>query len=791
MSDLITEIDILDEAKDNFLTYAEEVLCDRAIPAAEDGLLSAQRKILWTMEEYLKMNSKSKTKKCNAIVGSTLSTSYYHGDASCYGVLCKMSQEYLMRYPLIKGQGSLGTQENNQFKASARYTEAKPSVFTDLMMNDFGKNVVPLKETYNGEFFEPVFLPSLFPNALCNGRQTIGISMAHNSLPNNLTEVCNALIALLEKGDLTIDEVLTYIPGPDFPLGGTVINKNDIRTAFATGKSNVSLKVRGDYTIDGQKLIFTSIPYRTYRNKIKEQIEKNVDVLSEFIDDFDDESSVGENKLIFTIKRGVNPEAVANKLFALTDLQVSLSYNMNYIVDGTPKLCSIVDLLKSYVKHQSEVLIDAAKFDREKAEKRKHIIEGLLVAIEDIDRAIAIIRDSNNRQEAEERLVSYFKITEEQAKAILDMKLAKLTRLDKDDLLNELKSKIALIEDCLKIENDIEYRNFKLIEKIAEMRDKYGDARRTRLSQMDILTEKKTNDIIPEDCVVVLSKAGSIKRIPAANFKIQKRNGKGIKTIDDTVLTTVPATTTDLLLVFTDAGKMYKLLIDKIPAGGISTKGINIVSLLPNIGNEKIMAATALTSNCSCRYIVFVTKQGFVKKSLLEEYRSSRANSTGISALTLRQGDSLVSISFINDEELLLATKKGMSLRFVSAEVRSQGRTASGMIGIKLFPQDEVVASAVLKNADEKILIVGTDGFAKRVALKEFSCQKRGGKGLKINAGSQEIKTMLAVADSDNLFVLGAPNSICIETVDIPSLSRTSRGSAIIKDSEIISITTF
>lgn len=241
---LITEVDILDEAKDNFLTYAEEVLTDRAIPAAEDGLLSAQRKILWTMEDYLKMDNKSKTKKCNAIIGSTLATSYFHGDIACYGVLRKMAQEFLMRYPLVTGQGQLGTQENNDMFSSSRYTEAKPSKFTDLMMNDFSKNVVPTKETYNGEFQEPIVLPSLFPNAICNGRQAIGISMAHNSAPHNLTEVCNAAIALIEKGDLTIDEVLSYIPGPDFPLGGTVLNIKDVRAAFASGKSNISLKSR-------------------------------------------------------------------------------------------------------------------------------------------------------------------------------------------------------------------------------------------------------------------------------------------------------------------------------------------------------------------------------------------------------------------------------------------------------------------------------------------------------------------------------------------------------------------
>ena len=310
---LISEVDILDEARDCFLTYSAEVLTDRAIPTAEDGLLSGQRKILWTMEDYLKMNSKSKTKKSNGIIGATLQTSYFHGDAACYGSYCKMAQPYLMRYPLVQGKGNLGSQEENGMEAASRYTEGKPSIYTDLMMNDFKKNVVPLKETYNNEFMEPVVLPSLFPNAICNGRQAIGISMAHNSAPHNLTEACNAILRYLRQGDLTVDELIEEMPGPDFPLGGTIINKKDVKAAYKNGKSNVSLKIRGDYTIDGQTITFTSIPYRTYRKKIKEQIEKNIDKLSELIDDFDDFSQLGNNKLIFKVKSGIDPVAAVNK----------------------------------------------------------------------------------------------------------------------------------------------------------------------------------------------------------------------------------------------------------------------------------------------------------------------------------------------------------------------------------------------------------------------------------------------------------------------------------------------
>jgi DNA gyrase subunit A len=568
MDNFITEVDIIDESKDSFLTYTSEVLTDRAIPAAEDGLLSAQRKLLWTMEDYLKMNSKGKTKKCNAIVGSTLATSYFHGDISCYGVLCKMSQEYLMRYPLVTGQGSLGTQENNDMVASSRYTEAKPSRFTDIMMEDFKKNVVPLKETYNGEFMEPVVLPALFPNAICNGRQAIGISMSHNSLPHNLSEVCDGIVAYIKNNNLSLDELMTYIKGPDFPLENVIINSKDIKTAFATGHSSTSLKVRGIYEIKGQTITFTTIPYRTYRNKIKEQLEKNVDVFDELLDDFNDESSLGKNKLVFTVKKNINPESVVNKLFALTDLQTTLSYNMNYIVNGTPKMCSMLDLINAYVSHQINVLLAATRYDKDKAEKRAHILEGLLIVIKDIDEAIKLIKESLNTTEAKDKLIKRFNIDEIQAKAVLDMKLGKLTKLDKDELLKELEEKRLIIAECNKIINEEDYRNSKLIEKILKLKEQYGDARRTQLLNIEIpKEEKEIEEVVPEDVIVILTQSGLIKKIPASSFKVQKRNGKGVRNEDGAVLDTISTNTIDVLMAFSSKGKMYRLLVDNVPTG--------------------------------------------------------------------------------------------------------------------------------------------------------------------------------------------------------------------------------
>lgn len=784
MEDFITEVDILDESKESFLTYAAEVLTDRAIPAAEDGLLSAQRKLLWTMEDYLKMDSKGKTKKCNAIVGSTLATSYFHGDISCYGVLCKMSQEYLMRYPLVTGQGSLGTQENNDMVASSRYTEAKPSKYADIMMLDFKKNVVPLKETYNGEFMEPVVLPSLFPNAICNGRQAIGISMSHNSLPHNLSEVCDGIIAYIKNNKITIDELMEYIKGPDFPLENIIINSKDIKSAFATGHSSTSLKVRGVYEIKGQTITFTTIPYRTYRNKIKEQLEKNVDIFDEILEDFNDESSLGKNKLVFTAKKGVLPEAVVNKLFALTDLQTTLSYNMNYIVNGTPKMCSMLDLIKAYVTHQINVLLAATNFDKDKAEKRAHILEGLLIVIKDIDKAIKLIRESLNTTEAKEKLIKEFNIDEIQAKAVLDMKLGKLTKLDKDDLIKELEEKKAIIAECNKIINEEEYRNLKLIDKITDLKNKYGDKRRTQLLNIEVpKEEKEIAEVIPEDVVVILTQNGNIKRVPATSFKVQRRGGKGTKTPDNAIIDTISTNTVDTLMAFTDKGKMYRLIVDNIPSTTNAGKGVPINSLIKCELNEKVIAITSLHRKTDAEYVVFLTKNGMLKKTKLEEYMHGR-KSTGIAAIKLKEGDSIANVTFLKDEDIVVITKNGFAIKFKTDDITPTGRATMGVKAIKLEENDTIISGLPIHKKTDEVAIIIDKGNGKKVPLNEFPLQGRGGKGVTVYKTSPSAGYVVGaemISDEDNILLIGKPTSICVSAKDIPSISRIASGNILIK----------
>lgn len=785
---LITEVDILEESKNCFLDYTEEVLTDRAVPSAEDGLLSVHRKLIWTMEEPLKMNSKSKFKKSASIVGTTLATSYFHGDTACYGALCKIAQPYLMRYPLIDGDGNLGTQEGNGYEAASRYTNAKPSIYADLMMNDFKKNVVPLKETYNGEYMEPVVLPSLLPNAIVNGRETIAIGLAHNSLPHNLTEVCNAIIARLEKNDsLTIDELMLYIKGPDFPLKNTVINSKDIKAAFAKGKSDVSLKVRGDYEIKDNEIIFNTIPYRTYRNKIKEQISQNIDVLEEYIEDFSDESNCGINKLVFKIKKGVNPEQAVLKLFALTSLQTTLSYNMNYIVNGTPKMCSMMDLIDAYVNHQINVLLASTEFDKEKALKRKHILEGLIIVINDIDKAIHLIRDSLNSAEAASRLVKTFNLTEEQAKAVLDMKLARLTKLDKNDLIKELEEKNRIIAECEKIINEETYRNNVLIEKVKNLKNTYGDARRTELLNIEVpKEEKEIAEIIPEDVVIVFTENGLIKKVPTSTFKIQRRGGKGVKTKDEIISDVIKTNTVDTLMFFTTKGKMYRTIADNIPTGTNITKGVSVNSLIKLDRNEKVIAITSLHRKSTPKYVIFVTKNGMVKKSYLEEYTKTNRN-TGIAALNVKENDEVVRIIFQDEEDMILLTKNGMSIKFATKEINPVGRAAMGVKGIKLSEDDEIVAALPIHKTSDTVAIFTENGLGKKVSLEDFPLQGRGGKGT-ICSKSSIIKGLM-ISNEDNILICGNKSSICISAKDIPLLSKISQGNILLKDNKVLSAT--
>lgn len=661
MNEKIINIDILDESHNCFLDYAKEVLEDRACPSAEDGLLRVHRELIWTMKEVLKMDKNSQYKKSASIVGTTLATSYFHGDSSCYGAMCKLSLPFLMRYPLIDGKGSLGTQESNDMQAASRYTNARPSIYSDLMMIDYKKNAVEVKPTYNNEYMEPVVLPALFPNAICNGRQAIGVSMAHNSMPHNLTEVCNALISYIDSnGKMTVEDIMKYIKGPDFPLGGTIINAKDIKKAYETGKSTTSLKIRADYEIKDRNIIFTSIPYRTVRSSIREQINKNIDEISEYIEDFNDESNTGNNRLVFTVLKNVDIEDAVEILFKNTDLQTTCSFNMNYIVNGSPKLCSMLDLLKAYVEHQNDVLIRTNSFDKEKNEKRLHILNGLLLALSSIDEVIEIIKKSLDKNDAKSKLINKFSIDEIQANAILDMKLSRLTKLDEMDLKKEIDEKMKSIEEETRIIEEETYRNSVLKNMIIDMRDKYGDERRTKIADIEVkkvVTKKENKDVI------IAVDGNNIKTVKTANAK-----GKIYKTKSDSKI-----------IIFCDDGMAYRCSVSDIKSTNTNVK--NIVNAKGNV--------LAISIADSEDLVYHTTKNGMIKITKVSDFNSTRNGSA--SAIKLSDDDNVVAIGVGNFTTCYQETDSGIRGNFDITDLKVQGKSTKGVKGLKLKNNEKIV----------------------------------------------------------------------------------------------------
>lgn len=615
--------------------------------------------------------------------------------------------------------------------------------------------------------------------------------MAHNSCPHNLTEVCNAILAYIKNPELSIDDIMQYIKGPDFPLKNTIINQKDIRTALATGKSNVSLKVRGDYIIDGNKIIFTTIPYRTYRNKIKEQLEKNVDEFETCMDDFNDESNIGENRIVFFAKPG-KIQTLLNKLFKYTDLQTTVSYNMNYIVNGTPKLCSIKDLIIAYVEHQNNVMINIAKTDLEKASAREHVLKGLLIAIKDIDTAIQLIKNSDNKEAARIALINRFGITEIQANAVLDMKLAKLTKLDKDDLLKELEELCLAIIKYNHIINEQSYRDEVLSEKVISLRDKYGDERRTEIIQLDEPKEdKEIVNVEPEKCVVVVTESGTIKRIPTSSYKAQRRNGKGTKTQEDITSAIIRTNTIDNLMIFSNKGQMYRLLVDNIPVGTNTSKGQAIRSLVNMESDEEFAAMYSIYRDTDAQYVIFVTQNGLIKKTKLEEYIKTKKK-TGIGAINLKEGDRLVSVSLVKDENISIITKKGFVVKFKLSEVTPTGRLTAGVKAINLTKDDIVVAALPVRDESDSLALFTKKGIGKRIPSSESVLQSRGGRGLNCYKNAETeggITAAALVSNEDNLLVVGIHNNICISAKELAERMRTSSGTQILKNDQIISVT--
>ena len=788
MGDII-QTPIIGEVEQSFLDYSLSVITDRAIPSAEDGLKPVARRILWDMFDKGYMNNK-KFVKCAQPVGDTMGRFHPHGDSSIYGALGWLSQPWNMRYPLIAFHGNNGSRDGDE-AAAYRYTECKLSKMGEEMLADIKKNTVDWQLAYTDAEDEPIYLPGRIPNLIVNGTSGIAVAMACSFAPHNLNEVMDAAVYVVSNPDCDIKEILNYISGPDFPTGGTIINKDELPAAYLTGKGRA--RIRGEYTVEsdrrGDSIVFTSIPYKVS----KEDLVKEIDKLCEEgkldnITAIRDESNKDGVRFVIEVAKGASAEPIIAKLFKLTRLEDTYSFNQVALVDKKPQLLNIKQLLEIYIDHQKDVLLRKSKFEAEKIAAKIHILEGLLKALEDIDNIIALIKKSESAAAAKASLMAQYGFSEAQAKAILDMKLAKLAKLEKVEIENE---KAELEVELARLNAIISNPIPELIKGFNDIKKTYGDARRCKITQVASTKEEKEIEFVePEKCVVIMTEGGLVKRIPATSFRTQKRNGKGVKTQDDITHAVIRTNTIDSLMVFTDKGKMYRLLVNDIPVGTNVSKGTSIKSLINMDMDEQPAVMYSIYRDTDAAYVLFVTKNGLVKKTTLDEYVKTKKK-TGIAAISIKDGDELAAVSLVKDEQLILVTKNGMAIRFDSKEVSATSRATSGVKGINIGADDEVVAAIPVRNTNDKLAVFVSGGMAKKFDLSELPVQKRAGKGLmcyKPTDSTGKVAAATLVEDGDCVLILGDKSSICIEATEIPELGRASVGNLVIKNSKVLSV---
>ena len=773
--------DLIQELGTNFIEYAVAVNTDRAIPDATSGLKPVARRILWSTFESGRLFSKPHVKAAR-IVGDVMGAYHPHGDTSIYGALVRLSQSWVMRYPLIDWHGNNGNIAGDG-AAHMRYTEARLSKLAeDGMLNGLKKRNVDFIPNYSEDAEEPVTLPSIFPNLLCNPNTGIGVAMACNWLPHNLGEVAQAIYDYIDGKE-------PMLPGPDFPTGGTIINSNDIPSIMKSGHGSV--KVRGKYKVEGNNIVFYEIPYGTTIEALLSEIGEICDSKEvEGVADIRDESNKKGLRIVICCQKGYDPDQVAKKLFLKTNLQTSISYNQVALINKTPTELNLKQCIEIYVKHNIECLVKEINFDLDKMKARLHIVEGLLIALEDIDNVIALIKGSASSDAAKTKLIDKYKIDEIQAKSILAMRLSSLAKLEKVELEAERDGLVKDIADLNDLLSSDERQVGVIKERLEALVKKYGDVRRTDLTHIEVKPEEKEIETVtPEDVVVILSQAGEIKRVKKSSFRTQRKGGKGVKSEEEAVLDTIATNTIDTLLVFTDTGKMYRLLVDNVPEGSNASKGVRIGSLINLEPNEKVIAITSLERKNNKKYVVFVTKQGLFKKTLLEEYTKTK-RTTGIAAINIKDGDSIANIELMDEEDMIIITKKGMSIHFETKGIAAIGRVTAGVKGINLGADDEVLVGLPIRNNKDSIAVFTSLGCAKKTDVSEFPLQGRGGKGVVIykpTPGTGEVIGAAMVTDEDNVLLVGK-TSICISAVDIPLLGRPATGNIMIKNGNLTSV---
>ena len=775
--------ELVRELSQNFIEYAVAVNSDRSIPDAKSGLKPVARRILYGAY----VNGRTSNKPCvkNArIVGDVMGQLHPHGDSSIYGALVRLSQDWVMRYPLIDFHGNQGNIAGDG-PAAMRYTEGRLAKLSeDGMLANIKKNNVPFMPNYDDTMEEPVTLPAIFPNLLCNPNTGIGVAMACNWASHNLGEVAQAIYDYIAGKE-------PMLPGPDFPTGGEIINKDDIPAIMRTGRGSV--KIRGRYKVEDNKIIFYEIPYGTTTEVLLAEIAK-VCELKEIngIEEIQDQSNKKGLRIVIECEKGASILTIINKLFEKTSLQTSFSYNQVGLVDKVPTELNLKDCCKIYVDHNIECLKREITYDLNKATERNHIIEGLLVALEDIDNVIALIKASDNSEDARIKLMKKYNLSEAQAKAILAMRLSSLAHLEKIELENEHKELVEKIKWWKELLGSVELQKIEIQKRLEELVKKYGDERRTVLTQINPPSkeEKEIINVEPEKCVVIMTESGLIKRVPSSAFRVQKRNGAGVKTQDGITSAMIRTNTIDSLMVFTDKGRMYRILVDNIPSGTNASKGVPIKSLIEMESFENPTLIYSIYYDTDAKYIMFVTKNGTIKKTALDEYTKTKKKS-GIAAINLREGDEIASVSLVKDEQVILLTEKGMGIKFKTSEVSPSGRATMGVKGITLGEGDKVVTALPIRSDSDQLAIFSENGLGKRIKIDEFVTQSRGGKGIicyKPTTSTGNVVTGALVADSDNLLVSGTTKSICIGANDISTVGRASIGVQIIKEGHITSV---
>ena len=778
----IIQTPIIPEVEQSFLDYSLSVITDRALPSAEDGLKPVARRILYDMFDKGYMNNK-KFVKCAQPVGDTMGRFHPHGDSSIYGALVWLSQPWNMRYPLIDFHGNNGSRDGDE-PAAYRYTECKLSKAGEEMLADIKKDTIDWMNAYTDEEQEPVYLPGKIPNLLVNGTTGIAVGMACSFAPHNLKEIMDAAIHVLLYPKCDIKELLEIVTGPDFPTGGLLINKDELTTAYLTGKGRA--RVRGEYHIESDKngdtIVFDSIPYKVSKDNLTIELDKLCEAGElNGVTTIRDETNSQGVRFVIELAKGVSAEPIIKKIYAKTKLEDTYSFNQVALVDKKPRLLNLKQLLVNYIEHQRDVLIRKSKFEYAKAEARAHILQGLLKALEDIDNIIQLIKKSESAAKAKENLISKYAFTEPQAKAILDMKLSKLANLEKIEIQNEYNEKIAEMVTLSAIIKDPVPALTNLFD---EIKQKFGDERRTKITQISESKEEKEIEFVePEKCVVVMSEDGLIKRIPSSSFRTQHRNGKGVKTLGDITSAVIKTNTIDSLMVFTNKGKMYRILVNDIPVGTNATKGQSIKSLIAMDTDEEATLIYSIYRDTNAKYILFITKNGIIKKTSLDEYTKTKKK-TGIAAIGLKEGDTLASVGLCSDEDLILLTHEGMGIKISLKEIPTSSRTAMGIKGITLKEDDYVVAALPVRHTTDQLAIFAESGLGKKIKLEELPVQKRAGKGLMVykpTSSSGKIVCGTLVEDSDMILLIGPLNSICISAKDIPLLSRPSLGNIMMK----------